>query len=277
MYVATSPFEAPPPQRAVGELRIDVRARGGRTVLDGLRQVGCLKARFPRSEDRRWFNVVTLNTSGGIAAGDTLDSVFAVGEGARATVATQAAERFYRAPPGSAASHVRTRLAVAEGGAIEWLPQESILFDRCAIRRQLQIELAADAWFLGAETLVFGRAAMGERVTAASLRDVVAVRRDGRLLLHDAIRLEGEVAATLRRPAIADGAGAIATILYIAPEAEAMLEPVRAAAPHCAASAWDGMLILRVLGPDAASLRIAVIAALQVLRAGRPLPRVWLC
>jgi urease accessory protein len=261
----------------VGELRIDLRVREGRTVLDRLRQAGCLKARFPRSEDPRWFNIVTLNTSGGIAAGDTLDSIFVIGEGARATVATQAAERFYRALPGSAASRVRTRLAVADGGAVEWLPQESILFDRCAIRRQLQIELAAGAWFLGAETLVFGRAAMGETVTAVSLRDVVAVRRDGRLLLHDAIRLEGEVAATLQRPAIADGAGAVATIVYIAPRAEAMLEPVRAASPHCGASAWDGMLIVRVLGADAASLRIAVIAALQVLRAGRPLPRVWLC
>jgi urease accessory protein len=261
----------------VGELRVDLRVREGRTVLDGLRQAGCLKARFPRSEDPTWFNVVTLNTSGGITAGDTLDSIFMVGEGARATVATQAAERFYRALPGSAASRVRTRVSIAGGGAIEWLPQESILFDRCAVRRQLQIELAPDAWFLGAETLVFGRTAMGETVTAASLRDVVAVRREGRLLLHDAIRLEGEVAATLARPAIADGAGAVATVLYIAPGAEAMLEPVRAAAPRCGASAWDGMLIVRVLAADAASLRIAVIAALQVLRAGRSLPRVWLC
>ena len=72
--------------------------------------------------------------------------------------------------------------------------------------------MPTDAWFLGVESLVFGRAAMGEVVEQASLRDVIRVRRGGRLLLHDAIRLDGEVAATLQRPAIAGGARAVATI-----------------------------------------------------------------
>ena len=172
---------------------------------------------------------------------------------------------------------MRTRIAVAEGGAAEWLPQETILFDRCAVRRHLRVELAADAWFLGVESLVFGRAAMGEVVERASLRDVIEVRRGGRLLLHDAIRLEGEVAATLQRSAIADGARAVATIVHVAPDAEAALDSVRAASPKCNASAWDGMLIVRMLAADSASLRAAVIAVLAVLREGRPLPRVWLC
>jgi urease accessory protein len=277
MYAAASLSEVPVLQRAVGELRVDVRARDGRSVLDGLRQSGCLKARFPRLDDPRWLNVVTLNTSGGIAGGDTLDSAFTVGEGARATIATQAAERFYRALPGSAASSVRTRIVVASGAAAEWLPQETILFDRCAVRRHLRIELAADAWFLGVECLVFGRAAMGEVVEQGSLRDVIEVWRGGRLLLHDAVRLGGAIAAMLQRPAIADDARAIATIVHVAPDAEGTLDAVRGASPQCGASAWDGMLMVRVLATDGASLRSAVITVLKVLRAGRALPRVWLC
>jgi urease accessory protein len=277
MYDAASLSEPPVLQRAVGELRVDVRAREGRSVLDGLRQSGCLKARFPRLDDPRWLNVVTLNTSGGIAGGDTLDSAFTVGEGARATIATQAAERFYRALPGSAASSVRTRIVVASGAAAEWLPQETILFDRCAVRRHLRIELAADAWFLGVECLVFGRAAMGEVVEQGSLRDVIEVWRGGRLLLHDAVRLGGAIAAMLQRPAIADDARAIATIVHVAPDAEGTLDAVRGASPQCGASAWDGMLMVRVLATDGASLRSAVITVLKVLRAGRALPRVWLC
>jgi len=277
MYDAASLSEPPVLQRAVGELRVDVRAREGRSVLDGLRQSGCLKARFPRLDDPRWLNVVTLNTSGGIAGGDTLDSAFTVGEGARATIATQAAERFYRALPGSAASSVRTRIVVASGAAAEWLPQETILFDRCAVRRHLRIELAADAWFLGVECLVFGRAAMGEVVEQGSLRDVIEVWRGGRLLLHDAVRLGGAIAALLQRPAIADDARAIATIVHVAPDAEGTLDAVRGASPQCGASAWDGMLMVRVLATDGASLRSAVITVLKVLRAGRALPRVWLC
>jgi len=277
MYDAASLSEPPVLQRAVGELRVDVRARDGRSVLDGLRQSGCLKARFPRLDDPRWLNVVTLNTSGGIAGGDTLDSAFTVGKGARATIAAQAAERFYRALPGSAASSVRTRIVVANGAAAEWLPQETILFDRCAVRRHLRIELAADAWFLGVECLVFGRAAMGEVVEQGSLRDVIEVWRGGRLLLHDAVRLGGAIAAMLQRPAIADDARAIATIVHVAPDAEGTLDAVRGASPQCGASAWDGMLMVRVLATDGASLRSAVITVLKVLRAGRALPRVWLC
>ena len=141
----------------------------------------------------------------------------------------------------------------------------------------MRVELAADAWFVGVESLVFGRAAMGEVVERASLRDLIEVRRGGRLLLHDAIRLEGEMAATLQRSAIADGARAVATIVHVAADAEAALNSVRAASPKCNASAWDGMLIVRMLAADGASLRAAVIAVLAVLREGRPLPRVWLC
>jgi urease accessory protein len=282
MYDAGCQCDATTLQRAVGELRVDVRLRDRHTALEGLRQSGCLKARFPRPEDAGWLNVVTLNTSGGIAAGDRLDSSFTVGTDARATIAAQAAERFYRALPGSAPSRVRTRIAMADGAAAEWLPQDTILFDRCALDRELQVDLADSASFLGVETLVFGRSAMGETVDQARLRDAISIRRGGRLVLTDAIRLDGDVNALLRRPAIAAGAKAMATLWYVARDAAAVLESLRAAfvAAHtvqCGASAWDGMLVARFLATDAASLRLPVVAALRALRAGRSVPRVWLC
>ncbi len=277
MYDAASLSEAPTMQRAVGELRVDLRVRDDTTVLENLRQAGCLKARFPRPQHAAWANVVTLNTSGGIAGGDALDSTFTIRAGARATIAAQAAERFYRALPGSAPSRVRTRIAVGPGAAAEWLPQETILFDRCALDRRLQVDLAADAWFLCVESLIFGRAAMGEIVQQASLHDVIQVRRAGRLLLQDAIRLNGEISTTLQRPAIANDARAVATLVHVAPDAETALAPLRDALPQGGASAWDGLLVARILAPDGAALRKSVIAALQLLRADRPLPRVWNC
>jgi urease accessory protein len=281
MYDAASLSEPRLHQRAVGELRLSMRLRGADTVLDGLRQMGCLKARFPRPERGAWTNAVSLNTSGGIAAGDRLTSAVAIGQGARATIAGQAAERCYRALPGAAPAQVRTTIAIAAGAAMEWLPQETILFDRCALDRRLEIELAPDAWFLGVEAIVFGRAAMGEQVGHANFRDTIRVRRDGRLLLHDAVRMQGEVAAKLARPAIGGGARAMATLLHVAPAAEAALEELRDAladAPgEWGASAWDGMLVARFLAADGASLRAAVVMGLQALRGKRPLPRVWLC
>ena len=268
-------------QRATGELRLVLKRRGDLTVLDDLRQVGCMKLRFPRVAQEEWTSAVMLNTSGGVAGGDRLDGAFELREGARATITAQAAERFYRALPGSDAAFVRNRLRVATGACLEWLPQETILFDRCAMDRRLDVDLADDAWFLGVESLVFGRAAMEERVSQVWLRDGIRVRRGGRLLLHDAVRLDGEADAALQRASIAGGARAMATLVHVAPDAEAALQSVRAALADTVAehgvSAWNGMLVARILAPDAAATRRAVIAALQLLRAPRPLPRVWLC
>jgi urease accessory protein len=266
-------------QRAVGDLRVGVKRYQEQTVLDDLRQAGCLKARFPRRVVSGWMDVVTLNTGGGVAGGDRLDVAVSVAAEARATVSAQAAERFYRALAQDAPSRVRTCLTLDAGAALEWLPQETILFDRCALDRRLDIDMAADARFLGVETLVFGRMAMGEAVRHAWLRDLIQVRRGSELLLHDAIRMDGAVDTLLQRAAIGKGACALATLVYVAPDAERSLDPVRQAlgAAEAGASAWNGMLIARILGPDSACVRQGVIAALNVLRESRPLPRVWLC
>jgi urease accessory protein len=249
--------------------------------LDDLRQEGCLKLRFPHVGPGEWTAAVMLNTSGGVAAGDRLDGVFEVAESARLTITAQAAERFYRALPGGDPAVVRNHVHIAAGACAEWLPQETLLFDRCALDRRLEVELAADAWFLGVETLVFGRAAMGERVAQAWLRDGIRVRRGGQWLWHDMVRLDGEVDAALRRASIAAGARALATLVHVAPDAEAVLDNVRAtlngAAVEAGVSAWNSMLVARILAGDAAVLRTAVVAALSLLRGSRPLPRVWLC
>ena len=265
-------------QRARGTLDLTWKRRGERTVLDDLRQEGCLKARFPRPERDAWAGAVLLNTAGGVAGGDRLNLRLGAGPGTAVTVATQAAERFYRAVPGQVAA-VTTTLNVAAGAAFEWLPQESILFDRAALRRRLLIDIAEDAVFTGIEQLVFGRTAMGEHVASLQLRDLIAIRRGGRALLHDAIRIDGSAQSMLDRPATGAGARAVATLLHVAADAERHVGALRAALTpvHAGVSAWDGMVVARVVAEDGACLRRAVMAGLNVLRAGRPLPRVWEC
>ncbi len=277
MFDASSRSE-PALQRATGELGVGWRVREAATVLDTLRQSGCLKARFPRVRADEWAAIVTVNSSGGIAGGDRLDSRYTVGPGARVSIAGQAAERFYRALPASAPARVRTRITLGAGAAAEWLAQETILFDRCALDRRLDVDMAADGWFLGVEMLVFGRAAMGETVRQAALRDAIAVRRDGLLVHRDAVLMDGVADDMLVRPAIGGGARAVATLVHVAPDAEARLDAVRAAldGADAGASAWNGLLLARILAHDGAGLRRRVVAALAALR-DRPLPRVWLC
>jgi urease accessory protein len=247
-------------------------------VLDRLHQEGCLKARFPRPEDGAWTSAVTLNSSGGVAQGDQLDTRITAGDGTQLTVASQAAERYYRSPGGEPA-RVRTRLTIGAGAAVEWLPQETILFDDCALDRRLKADLTGDAWFLGVETLVFGRALMGETVRQARLRDTIQLTRDGALLWHDAIRFDGPVQALLDRPAMAAGGRAVSTMLVAGPQAAGSLDDLRAAlAPfEAGASAMDGLLVARIVANDGACARAAIVAGLAALRGARPLPRVWSC
>lgn len=265
-------------QRSSGTLRVSMKLRDGATVLDRLRQEGCLKARLPRPEDGASTSLVTLNSAGGVAQGDRLAVHIAAGPGTSLTVASQAAERYYRSP-GGAPARVHSTLSAGPGAALEWLPQETILFEDCALDRRLDVDLAPDATFLGVETLVFGRALMGEVVRRAFLRDTIRLTRSGALLWHDAIRFDGPVQSVLDRKAVADGGRAVATLVFATPDAAAALDRLRdALAPFAAgASALDGLLIARIVAADGACARAAIVAGLAALRGGRPLPRVWSC
>lgn len=279
MYDGASPSELLSAQRARGRLAIGFRSReAGKTALSRLYQQGCLKARFPRPASSEPPCAVLVNSSGGVAPGDRLEISVSLEEGAAATIAGQAAERFYRAAPNSPPARLRHHLSVGPGAALEWLPQEAILFDRAALDRSLTIDLSPDASLLALEAIVFGRRAMGEEVRSGFLRDRLSVRQAGRLILEDTLRLEGPIAATLDRPAIAAGARALATILHIGPAADlAALRALSLPRVEAGASAFDGLLLVRLLAHDGAALRAALIAALAILRPGRPLPRVWLC
>ena len=260
--------------RARGQVDVSVRRRGTASVLDDLYQSGSLKLLFPRGTGEA-LQAVLVNTAGGITGGDRLSVAARARAGTRLTLTTQAAERAYRAQPGTR-GRVRTELAVEAGARLDWLPQETILFDRSALDRQLTVRLARGASLLLAETLVFGRAAMGEQVAEGRLRDAIALYRGKTPLFLDRIRMEGGIARHLARPTVAGGAGALATVLYVAPDAEARLDPVRAMLPDTAGASLprDDLLVIRLLAPDSHHMRGALVPLLTRL-GGTALPRPW--
>lgn len=265
---------------AEGVLRLGLRARGPMSVLDTLYQEGCLKVRFPKSADPAWREAVLLNVSGGITGGDRLASHITLAEGARAIIASSAAERFYRALSLAEPARITLSITLAPDARLDWLPQESILFNGCAFTRHTEITLKGDASFLGVEPLVFGRAAMSERLARGSIRDTLRLSRDGRLQLHEATLLEGAIDALLAQPAVAAGAGATALMIYAAPDAPARLAGLRAALDGAEAGVslvLPDLLLARILAPTAEALRGIFVAGLHVLRDGRMLPRVWQC
>jgi urease accessory protein len=264
-------------QRAQGILRLEAVKSGLATRILRLAHAGCLRACFPRAHGTA-LDTVAVNTAGGVADGDQIGIGICAGPGAVVSFATQAAERIHGARPGAEAASVNVTLQVEAGARLDWLPQETILFDAAALRRQTMVTLAPDARFLGVEALVFGRAASGETLRSLRLDDHFVIRRGGVTVLHEAIRLHGDAATILRQPAAANGAQAAAVVIYAAPDAGEMLPRLRGALAgargESGASAWNGLLVARVLAPDAAALKTAIARALHVLRP-EPLPRVW--
>lgn len=260
--------------RASGEISASFAATGARTGVERVYEAGGLRLRFPNVA--RGCEGVCINTGGGILGGDRALYNFTIGEGADVTLTTQAAEKVYRAQQGAA--HVEVNLDVAQGAALEWLPQETILFEGASLQRRLNIDLAKGARLALVESVIFGRLAMGEESITGSLQDRWRIRREGRLVYADDFRLDGAMGALLDRPATGRGARAMATLLQISSDAEEALEPARAtleeAGCEWGASAWDGLLCVRMVSPSPEKLRSAIVALLASWR-GRDAPRVW--
>ena len=266
-----------PMQRARGVARLGVRRVGAQSRLIENFQSGSAKLRFPRSEANEPFAAVLVNTAGGLTGGDRFSWSIDVQAEALATVASQAAERIYRRSAGHA--QIETTLTVAEGAALEWLPQETILFDRSALRRTLTVDVTPSSRLLAVESIILGRTAMGESAKNIELTNSWRIRRGGRLIFADGLRLDGDATAILAGGATGGTACALATIVLVAPDAEAAIEPARAAINQSAeggVSAWNGMLVARLIAAEGQTLRADVIRLIETLR-GRPMPRVWTC
>jgi urease accessory protein len=261
--------------RARGAVAFDVRLADGVTRRGALHESGSLRVRFP-SPEGDGLSAVLVNTAGGIAGGDRFDIAISTGAGAGLTLTTAAAEKIYRAP--DEAARIDIKLKVADGAELAWLPQETILFDGARVSRDIDIGLAEDASLLLCEIVVFGRAAMGETMRRGGFVDRWRVRRGGRLVFAETVRLEGDIGAKLARPAVANGGVAIATAL-VAPGDEGLVARIRELSDgfggEVGLSAWNGFAMARFCAQDAARLRADMMAVLG--RASRaPLPRLWL-
>jgi urease accessory protein len=261
--------------RARGAVAFEVRANDGVTRRGDLHESGSLRVRFP-SPEAAGLSAVLVNTAGGIAGGDRFEIDLAVRKNARLAVTTAAAEKVYRSHGPSADLDIA--LKVDEAAHLAWLPQETILFDAARISRRIDIDLAADASLLLCEIVVFGRTAMGERMTQGSLTDRWRMRRGGELVFAETVRLDGDIGGVLAKSAVAKDGAAIGTALIV-PGDEELVARIREASDQfrgeVGISAWNGFAMARFCAQDGATLRADMMAVLQRASAV-PLPRLWL-
>lgn len=252
------------------------------TRLKTLYQKAPLRALFPTPAAGDPVTAVIATTSGGLVGGDRLSLRLAASAGGQALVTTQAAEKIYRSLGPDCA--VDVSIEVSDAAALEWMPQETILFDRARLSRTTRVALDSDSRLLAGDILVFGRTAHGESLHAGLVRDTWEVRLDGRLVWADALHMADDLAGLLAHPACFDQARAYATLLYAAPDAADRLTLARELLPDDAvasgATVIGPLLITRMLARDALQLRSAFglfWAKFRQAVFGRParLPRVW--
>jgi urease accessory protein len=250
-------------QRARGTLDLATKARGETSAIDRLRTSGCVKALFPRRAVG--VEAIVINTSGGLTGGDQVSVAAKAGTGSHLTLTTQGAERVYRAAWDVA--RVDTRLKAEPGATVHWLPQELILFEGGRLRRRLHADLAADAELLLVEPVILGRSAMGERLRDVVFSDRIEIWREGVPLYLDALHLSGDVEAQMARAALAGGAGAMVSLIYVAADAQSHLAALRGLLPDTGGVSLvrPDVLVLRLLAPDSLELRRSLLPILDRL------------
>ncbi len=261
--------------RVKGGVRARFHQARGATHISDLGESGGYRLRFPTTHAPH-LEAAQINTGGGVAGGDCVAFDYAADAGTDVVVSTQSAERIYRTH--GPATEIGVKLRVGPAARLDWLPQSTILFSGARVNRRFDVELGLDSRLLMVETMTFGRIASGEVMGEGAIHDSWRIRRDGRLIFADGLRLAGNIADLLAASAVAGGGRAVALLLYVAPDATDRLEAVRGALgtarSECGVSAWNGMLSARFLGRDGGSVRADIITVVELL-ARRPLPRVW--
>jgi len=263
------------------ELRLEFERREGRTVLAKRRHDGPLVVQKPLyPEGDATCHAIVVHPPAGIAGGDELEIAVRAAEDAHALLTTPGAGKWYRS--GGAWARQRIELDARDGACIEWLPQETIVYDGALADIRTEVRLAGGARFIGWEIVCFGRTGSGERFGRGACALETLVWRDGKLLRLERGRIEGG-GALLDSPAGLAGQPVCGTLLASAAGLEGALASCRVLRPESgegAVSLLPGVLVARYLGPSSEAAKRYFT---QLWRLVRPVvagiearePRIW--
>lgn len=262
------------------KLHLAYADRAGRTRLIEKQQSGPLTVQRPFYPEKDVCHSYLLHPPGGVVGGDQLNIQVKVKSGAHALVTTPGATKFYRS--GDRLAVQRQCLSVEQGGVLEWFPQEAIFFPGCDAELETEINLEADAQFIGWDLLCLGRPSLSERFEQGSLQSRIKLKREGRLQLVDQFFTEGEQmshsASGLR------GHPMLATLLATGVDKELLAEVQQLCLENptitSGATLLDDLLVVRALGERTEHLLQHFCAIWQLIRPqllGKTAlaPRIW--
>lgn len=224
-------------------------------------------------------HAIVVHPPGGIAGGDELTLEARTGKGASALLTTPGATKWYR----TAGPRAKQSIAFDVQGQLEWLPQETIVFDGALAETEVEAHLAAGAGLIGWDIVCLGRTGSGERFARGSYRTSIRVWREKKLLWLERGRIDGG-GKLLASPAGLAGNPVFGTLFAAFPDFDKkILEDLREQNPdsgRCAVTLLPGILLARYLGDSSEAARRYFIALWRILRpavAGREAiePRIW--
>jgi urease accessory protein len=263
-------------------LALEFERRGARTVLARREHVGPLvvqKALYPEGE--RICHAVVVHPPGGIVQGDVMAIAVDAHAGAHATLTTPGATKWY----GGAFPATQTlAIDVAPGAIVEWLPQETIVFDGAQAHLDATVRLSGDAVAVVLDIVCLGRRAAGAPFVHGSLRQRWTIARDGSTIWTDRTIITGDDAALHARAGW--GGDDVYGVLAVAATVDAgWVEAARSVdvppGLRTGVTCLPGLLLVRALGGRAETVRgwlAQVWSALRPRYASRDgrVPRLWL-
>lgn len=172
------------------ELRLGFSFRSSKTVMTCCEHYGPLTVQRPFYPEKGICHVYLLHPPGGVVAGDRIKITIMTDDQAQALITTPAAGKFYRSAGKTASQTVL--LKVAENASLEWLPQETLIFDGAKVDSSFSIDLANNAAFIGWEILVLGRPAANEGFTNGQANLNWKIMNGEKLLYQERLHLNAQ-------------------------------------------------------------------------------------
>jgi urease accessory protein len=286
MNDATGPRLPEPDKPFQARLSLHFKDDGGITRLVGREHLGPLlvqKPFYPESSDM--CQAVIIHPPGGVVGGDKLEMTVKVGTSANAQITTPGAAKWYKA--NGNVSRQGIKLDIGAGGALEWVPQETIFFDNVHVELDHQVLLEKEASYIGCEILCFGRTASGESFINGQIGQRTSIRRDGKLVWFEQIRLQGSSSA-MKNPLGLGGHTVCATLIAVGKAVSAdLLNEARAGAAEISGGGGEfgisqltSLSVARYLGNSSEIARRIMLNTWGLLRPvmlGRQamVPRMW--
>jgi urease accessory protein len=258
-------------------LRLRLRAEGGRTVLAERRHEGPLVVQRPFYPEGPVCHLYLVHPPGGVAGGDRLALQVNAEPGAQAVITTPAATKIYRSF-GTRIAGVAQELQASDA-TLEWLPQETIVFRGARARLATRVRLTGRARFIGWEILCLGRPACNERFTAGVVNQDFELWLQDRPLFMDRLRLQGESAALDAHWGFA--AKPVLGTMLAFPADSAQLQRARlSSSDEAACTLVDGVLLIRLRGVSSEAVRLEFQRVWNALRPSFSglaphAPRIW--